>query len=244
MKTPWRSSFHHLLVAMPGRAPLDLARQRERRAPHLIEGPAPLDAHVDVDAARARGLGPTDQSEVVERRLHHARDLAQLRPLDARHRVEVGAQLVGMIEILGPHRMRMELEAGEVGHPGQRRGIARHHLLGQASGREGERHHLDPLRARLRRALLVEELALDSVRVAHQHVGSAAGARAARRAPPRGSSGRRRAWCSRVRGRGPCAGSRSRPRGLRSSSSSRSSFLGTRPPGAPEDAAGAGVVSW
>ena len=36
-----------------GRAPLDLARQRERGAPHLEVAPTRLDPHVDVDALRA-----------------------------------------------------------------------------------------------------------------------------------------------------------------------------------------------
>ena len=48
-----------------GCALLDLARERERRAPHLAEGPAPLDAHVDVDAARPGGLRPAGEPEVV-----------------------------------------------------------------------------------------------------------------------------------------------------------------------------------
>ena len=43
-----------------------------------------------------------------------------------RHRIEIDAQLVGMIEIVVSNRVWMQLEAGEVGHPGQRRRIARH----------------------------------------------------------------------------------------------------------------------
>ena len=81
-----------------------------------------------------------------------------------------------MIEIVGAHRMRMQLEAGEVRHPGQRRRVARHDFLGGAAGRKLQRHDLDPGRPRLGRALLVEELAADAVRIAHQHVRPAAGA--------------------------------------------------------------------
>ena len=94
-----------------GRAPLDLAREGERGAAHLVEAPAALDPHVDVDAARAGRLRPADQAEVVERGADHRRDVADLRPLDARHRIEIDAQLVGMIEIVGADRMRVELEA-------------------------------------------------------------------------------------------------------------------------------------
>ena len=81
----------------------------------------------------------------------------------------------GVIEIVGAHRMRMQLEAREVRHPGKR-GIARHDLLGAAPGGKAKRHHLDPGRPRLGRALLIEELAADAVRIAHEHVGPAAGA--------------------------------------------------------------------
>ena len=47
----------------------------------------------------------------------HLCNLADLRPFDAGHRIEVDAQLVGMLEVLGAHRMRVQLEAGEVRHP-------------------------------------------------------------------------------------------------------------------------------
>ena len=70
----------------------------------------------------------------------------------------------------------MQLEAGEVGHPRQRGGVSRHDFFGRAPGRKAERHDLDPGRPRLGRALLIEELALDAVRVAHQHVRPPAGA--------------------------------------------------------------------
>src|SRR4051812_3686142 len=66
--------------------------------------------------------------------------------------------------------MRMQLEAAEVRHPGERRGVARHQLLGAAAGGKLEFDHLDPLRPALGRALLEEKVAIDAVRIAHQHV--------------------------------------------------------------------------
>src|SRR5688572_3393816 len=42
------------------RTPLDLARERQRRAADLGERPAALDADVDVHPARAGRLGPAD----------------------------------------------------------------------------------------------------------------------------------------------------------------------------------------
>ena len=84
-----------------------------------------------------------------------------------------------MIEIVGAHRMRMQLEAGEIGQPRERGCIARHHFLGDAARREAQLHHIDPGRATLRRALLIEVLAFNAVGIAHQHVGPPA--RAAQR---------------------------------------------------------------
>ena len=55
------------------------------------------------------------------------------RPLDPRHRIEINAELVRMIEIVGAHRMRVKLEAGEVGHPHERRRVAGHDLLRAAA---------------------------------------------------------------------------------------------------------------
>ena len=59
--------------------------------------------------------------------------VADLRPLHARHRVEIDAQLVGMIEVIVAHRMRMQLEAREVGHPRQRGRVARHDFFRRAT---------------------------------------------------------------------------------------------------------------
>jgi hypothetical protein len=82
-----------------------------------------------VHAARSRRLGPAGEPEVGERRAHDGGHLAHLVPGHTGHRIEIDPQLVGMVEVLGAHRVRVQLEAGEVGHPGQRRGIARHHFV-------------------------------------------------------------------------------------------------------------------
>ena len=81
-----------------------------------------------------------------------------------------------MIEILGAHRMRVQLEAGEIGHPRERRRVARHDFFGGAARRKLQRDDFDPRRPRLRRPLLEEELAVDAVRIADEHVRPAASA--------------------------------------------------------------------
>ena len=150
------------------RAPLHLARERERGAPHLGEGPRALDAHEHVHAARARRLRPSDETEISQRRLHHSRDLPHLRPRHARDRIEVDAQLVGVIEIVGAHRMRVQLEAGEVRHPRERRRVARHDFFGGAPGGEAAatrpRSRADAIPARASGRRTLRRCRLDSGR--------------------------------------------------------------------------------
>src|SRR4029077_16884018 len=95
-------------------APLDVAGQGEGRSAHLGERPAALDPDVDVDAPRSGGLGPADEAEGLERLVRDQRHLADLLPRDARHRVEVDPQLVGMVEVVGPDRMGIEVDTAEV----------------------------------------------------------------------------------------------------------------------------------
>ena len=157
------------------RAALDLAGERQRGPAHLGEAPARLDAHVDVDAARPRCLGPADETEVGQRGPHHAGDLAHLCPVDARHRIEVDAQFVRVVQVLGADGVRVQLEAGQVGHPDQRGGVARHDLVRGAPGWKRELDDLHPRGPRFGRALLVEGLAADAVGKAQQHVRTATG---------------------------------------------------------------------
>ena len=175
------------------RAARPRARARARRA-----GPrrtsTRLDAHVDVDAARSRRLRPADEPEVGERGLHDARDLAQLVPGDAGHRIEIDAQLVGVIEILGAHRVRVQLEAGEVGHPRQRGRVARHDLLRGAAGRKAAAPRPRPTAA----ATAARASGRRTRRRCRSGSGRARSAvrprRAARRRRRPGSSARDRAW--------------------------------------------------
>ncbi len=154
---------------------LDFPGQCESREAYFIEAPVGLDAHIDVHATRARRFGPADQFEIVEHRPDDRGDLLDLFPGHARHGVQVDAQLVGMIEILGADRMRMKLEASQICEPGQRRRITRYHLLRSTARWEVQLDHFDPRRPAVGRALLIEVIALDAVGVAHQHVGPTTG---------------------------------------------------------------------
>src|SRR5262249_239783 len=121
-----------------GSAPLDFPREGECRAPHLRERPAGGDARVHVDSPRARGLRPAHEAEVCQYPSHRTGYGLELRPFHARHGIEVDPELVGMLEVLRAHGMRVKLEAPEVRHPGERRRTAWDHLLGDAAGREAK----------------------------------------------------------------------------------------------------------
>src|SRR5690606_4735600 len=136
---------------------------------HLVERPTRLDAHVDVEAALAGRLRPAPKPELVERLPDDASDLPYLRPPDARRRIEIDAQLVRMLEVLGTHGMRMKLEAREIREPDERSRIARHDLFGRSPGREAKLDDVDPVGTLLRGTLLIEECALDAVRIAYEH---------------------------------------------------------------------------
>ncbi len=144
-------------------APFDLSRERERRPSDLGERPTAFEPRVDVDPPRARGLGPPDEAEGLEHLLRHHGDVADLRPLDPRHRVEVHPQLVGMIEIVRAHRVRVQVDAPEVHDPRELGRVADHDLLRGSAGWEAELDGLDPVGTRGRRPLLEEEVALGAV---------------------------------------------------------------------------------
>ena len=138
--------------------------------------------------------------------------------------IEIDAHLVGVIEVLGAHRVRMQLEARQVGHPDQRGGITRHDFLGRAAGRKRQLDHLDPRRPRLGGALLVERLVVDAVGESQQHVRPPA--RPAQRAVGHRDvvAGEIQLGVAGLRERGPSADSTPAPRGRRRS--------GSRVPGA------------
>ena len=112
--------------------------------------------------------------------LHLQRDPAHVVPGDARARIEIDAQLVGMVEVAGAHRVRVQLDAAEVDDPGQARGVVDDDLLGGAARGKRQRHRAQPGRPLVGRALLVERLALGAVDEALEHDGPVADAAPAR----------------------------------------------------------------
>src|SRR6266536_740355 len=102
--------------------------------------------------------------------MNNARDGADLIPRHAWNRIEIDPEFVGMVEIIRSNRMRMKLEAGEIGHPDQRGRIPRNDFFGGSPRRKSKRDDVDPRGTRGRRTFLVEKLAANAVRVSNEHV--------------------------------------------------------------------------
>ena len=83
-------------------------------------------------------------------------------------RVEIDAQLVGMVDVGPSHRPRIEIEAAEVDGPQEVRHVDGAELVGPPSARELHGDGLEPLRSLLRHPLLEEEVARRTLDVALQ----------------------------------------------------------------------------
>jgi hypothetical protein len=111
-----------------------------------------------------------------ERRIDHVRHLPYLVPLHSGHWVEVDPQLVRMIQVVGSNWMGMQLQATEIGEPGECRRIAGNYFVRASARGKPEGYDLDPARPGGGGPFLVEMLSLHAVGITHQHVGTAAGA--------------------------------------------------------------------
>ena len=149
-------------------------------AAHLPEVPAPLDAHDHVDAARARGLRPAAQLEIVEtwlaRRPPPLAAAAIARPAPDRGRFAARRDDRDHRRARGADAARDTPGSPSTPAPRRRRGT-----ISSALRPDGKRSTIDVEKCRQCGgcSLLVEELARDPVRIAHQHVRSPA--RAAQR---------------------------------------------------------------
>jgi hypothetical protein len=116
-----------------------------------------------VDPPRPRRLWPPDQADVGERLAGDEGDLTDVRPRHARNRVEIDAQLVGVVEILRAYRVRVHVDAAQVDDPRQSCRVVDNDLVRRPAGREGQLCRSQPLRPVVRCALLEERLALGPV---------------------------------------------------------------------------------
>ena len=99
----------------------------------------------------------------LERLLADHRHVADLGPLDAGHGVQVHPQFVGMVQVVGPDGMRIEVDAAEVVDPGQPGRVLDDDLVRGPAAREGQLGGRQPLGRVVRGALLEERLLGDPV---------------------------------------------------------------------------------
>ena len=154
-----RSSFHQLGRHLVGQAPLELAPERDRRVADVGERPAWLDPDVDVDAAAARGLREAGVAELVQQLARLAGDPHGVGEVGARLRVEVDAQLVGMVDVLAANRPRMERDRAHLRRPADDGDLGGADLVGVAPGRELDPRRLHVVRSPSRDPLLEEGVA-------------------------------------------------------------------------------------
>jgi hypothetical protein len=124
-----------------------------------------------VKAGRARGLREARQVELVHHLLDDERDLADARPRIPLARVEVDEHVIRLLDVLHTAVPGVEVDAAEVDDPGEAGRVRDDREVSRApAAREQDVHCLEPFRMLLRHTLLVEEEAVDAVRVAeHLH---------------------------------------------------------------------------
>src|SRR3954447_17778315 len=126
---------------------------------HVGERPTRLDAHVDVHATPAGGLREAHVAEVAEQHAGLGGDADGVVEVGARLRVEVDAQLVGMVDVLAAHGPRVEGDGPHLPGPADDGDLRRADLVGVAARRELDARRLDVLRGAARDALLEERVA-------------------------------------------------------------------------------------
>ena len=170
---------------LSGQAPLQFAPERDRRVADVGERPPRLDAHVDVHAAAAGGLGEAGVAELVEQRVCLGRDAHRVVEVGPRLRVEVDPQLVGVIDILAAHGPGMEGDGAHLRGPADDRQLGRTHLVGVTARRELDPRRLHIVRCPLGDALLKERVTAATLARRHDHAGVyALGPALQRRRPP------------------------------------------------------------
>ncbi len=144
-------------------------RQRQRRPPHVRETPAPFDAHVEVHPARTGCLGPGAQSVFGQHVPADQRRAGDVAPRHAGHRIQIDAQLVRVIQVVGAHQVRMQIDAPQVHQPDQLRDVADHHLHRRPPRGKPELDRLDPVRPVIGRPLLIERRLLRPIHIPLHH---------------------------------------------------------------------------
>src|SRR5690606_31503459 len=144
----------------------------QRRPADVGEAVRRLDAHVDVEAPAAGGLGPAHRAQLVQHLAHDVGDAADPGRRAVGHRVEVDAPLVGALDVAPAGAPGVELDRRHLDRPDHLGQLGHAQLVGvPAVAGEAQPDGLDPGRCAPGHALLVDLLALDPGGEAVQHAG-------------------------------------------------------------------------
>ena len=99
-----------------------------------------------------------DQPELLEQLLGDAGDPLGVRERRTRLRVQVDAQLVGVVDVAAPDRPRVEHQRAHVRAPHRHRDLGRADLVGRPAGGEGDLDRLEVVGSALGHPLLVERV--------------------------------------------------------------------------------------
>ena len=156
--------FPPLRAGQGGRAPLDCARQRERRAAHLVERSSVGSIRTLTCIPREPLVFGQPRSPISSRSDFTSRATrrtsAQLTPGPGSRSTRNSS---GWSRSHGAYRVRMQLDAAQVDDPREPRRIIDHDLFGSASRRERQRYCSQPREALRGRALLIERLTFGAV---------------------------------------------------------------------------------
>lgn len=103
------------------------------------------------------------QAIVLEHLAGHQRDVDDAPPGNPGHRIQVDPQFVGVVEVVGKHRVRVEVDAAQVDRPRQSRGIVDHRLGSRSASRITQFGNVDPVGPLGRGALLKHRFFGDAV---------------------------------------------------------------------------------
>jgi hypothetical protein len=116
-----------------GSTTLGVSGERQGGAPYVVEAPPRFDPQVDVDAPGAGGLRPSSEAQIGEHFAHEVRRLANTVKAHPGSGIQIHAQFVRVIQIVGPDRVRVEIDAAQIHEPGKLRQIGHDDLVRRPS---------------------------------------------------------------------------------------------------------------
>ena len=151
-----------------GQPTLQLARNADDTVTHVEELPRRRDACIHMDATVAGRLDERCEPQRLHELLERERRLDGISEIAPRLRVEVDAQLVRIVVVLGAHGPRMKRHRVHLHAPGEHRGLVEDELLVRPGARVRAHHTARVTRRTLGRVLAEERLVRQPLRVTLQ----------------------------------------------------------------------------